>query len=157
MSQTLKELFKSPYKVFSYGHKPATEIGSGITIKIDAFYFEDETYKKLWEVSKWVNDAIREKWERDFGERKKWKTIPDNCELCRYSKNYGAVGDRYCKILEDYITGNVKYPFKERSDECPIKHQPYQCPECKKYQFEATNFCPHCGTPLDPSEEGQTP
>jgi hypothetical protein len=45
--------------------------------------------------------------------------VPKHCELCKYSKPYGAVGERYCKILEDYITGNLNPPYKERGD-CPI-------------------------------------
>ena len=42
------------------------------------------------------------------------------CEKCEYSDRYGMVGDRYCRILGVYFTGNVKPPYKERPDECPI-------------------------------------
>lgn len=50
--------------------------------------------------------------------------IPPCCELCPYSKPYGLVGDRFCKITKAYFTGNVKPPYKEKPDECPLKPLP---------------------------------
>ena len=46
--------------------------------------------------------------------------IPQSCEICPYSKPYGFIGDRFCKIKGDYFTGNIKPPYKERPDECPL-------------------------------------
>ncbi len=48
------------------------------------------------------------------------KEIPFCCAECKYGKKYGLVGDTFCKILEEYFTGNVKPPHKERPDECPL-------------------------------------
>ena len=50
--------------------------------------------------------------------------LPPCCELCPYSKPYGLVGDRFCKITNAYFTGNIKPPYKERPDECPLKPIP---------------------------------
>ncbi len=50
--------------------------------------------------------------------------LPPCCELCPYSKPYGLVGDRFCKITKAYFTGNVKPPYKERPDECPLRPIP---------------------------------
>lgn len=50
--------------------------------------------------------------------------IPKSCEVCPYSKPYGLVGDRFCKIANAYFTGNVKPPYKERPDECPLRLLP---------------------------------
>ena len=52
--------------------------------------------------------------------------IPSCCELCPYSKRYGFVGDRFCRVTKEYFTGNLNPPYKERPEECPlidIKHE----------------------------------
>lgn len=46
--------------------------------------------------------------------------IPESCTACKMGKRYGCVGDVYCKILDEYFTGNTKPPYKERPDECPL-------------------------------------
>ena len=46
--------------------------------------------------------------------------MPEACEVCPYGKKYGAVGERFCKILEAYFTGNTQPPYKERPDDCPF-------------------------------------
>lgn len=48
------------------------------------------------------------------------KEIPFSCEECPYSKPYGLVGERFCKVLCEYFTGNIEPPYKERPDECPL-------------------------------------
>jgi hypothetical protein len=48
------------------------------------------------------------------------KEIPECCELCPYSKRYGLIGDRFCKVSGNYFTGNITPPYKERPDECPL-------------------------------------
>ncbi len=63
--------------------------------------------------------------------------LPPCCELCPYSKPYGLVGDRFCKITKAYFTGNVKPPYKERPDECPLTELP------KKYDIEEEKKKPH--------------
>ena len=47
--------------------------------------------------------------------------IPECCELCPYSKRYGLVGDRFCTVTQEYFTGNITPPYKERPDECPLR------------------------------------
>ena len=42
------------------------------------------------------------------------------CETCKHSSSYGCVGDRYCRILGEYFTGNVKPPYKTAPDDCPM-------------------------------------
>jgi hypothetical protein len=46
--------------------------------------------------------------------------MPDSCRGCEYGEVYGCVGDVYCKVLRDYFTNNVKPPYKERPDQCPL-------------------------------------
>lgn len=46
--------------------------------------------------------------------------LPNSCTECQMGKRYGCVGDVYCTILKDFFTGNVKPPYKERPDECPL-------------------------------------
>lgn len=46
--------------------------------------------------------------------------MPDSCRKCEYGKVYGCVGDVHCMTLNEYFTNNVKPPYKERPDECPL-------------------------------------
>lgn len=46
--------------------------------------------------------------------------FPSNCRECKLCKPYGCVGDCYCMWLGEYFTNNVKPPYKERPDECPL-------------------------------------
>lgn len=48
------------------------------------------------------------------------KELPFSCADCPYSKRYGLVGERFCKVLREYFTGNVEPPHKERPNECPL-------------------------------------
>lgn len=48
------------------------------------------------------------------------ETLPGGCEECKMGRRYGCVGDVKCKILDTYFTGNVKPPYKERPDDCPL-------------------------------------
>ena len=50
--------------------------------------------------------------------------MPLSCTVCKFSKSYGCVGDRYCIILEEYFTGNLTPPYKERPDCCPLSEVP---------------------------------
>lgn len=79
------------------------------------------------------------------------ETMPRGCQECKLGKPYGCVGETYCKVLDDYFTGNPPYlqiPCKERPDECPLvemrssdsviisartelKAMPKNCVECK--------------------------
>ena len=58
--------------------------------------------------------------------------IPEWCELCPYSRPYGLVGDRLCTVTGSYFTGNVKSPYKERPDECPL----CKCDICELHNIE---------------------
>ena len=46
--------------------------------------------------------------------------VPKSCEQCKHSQRYGAVGDRYCRILGEYFSGDINPPYREVPDECPI-------------------------------------
>lgn len=46
--------------------------------------------------------------------------LPNSCTECKMGVRYGCVGDVKCGILNEYFTGNVKPPYKERPDECPL-------------------------------------
>lgn len=46
--------------------------------------------------------------------------IPDSCTECKLGRRYGCVGDVYCRIMDEYFTGNVKPPYKDRPDSCPL-------------------------------------
>lgn len=48
------------------------------------------------------------------------EAMPGSCAECEFGRRYGFVGDVYCRVLDDYFTGNVKPPHKERPDECPL-------------------------------------
>lgn len=48
------------------------------------------------------------------------ETMPGSCAECKFGKRYGCVGDVECKILNEYFTGNVEPPHKERPDACPL-------------------------------------
>lgn len=61
--------------------------------------------------------------------------LPGGCEECKMGNRYGCVGDVKCHILNDYFTGNVKPPYKERPDECPL----IEAPNGKK---SSDNFLP---------------
>lgn len=82
------------------------------------------------------------------------------CEECEHSKTYGAIGDRYCRILGEYFTGNVKPPYKEAPDECPmkvideLKQRIADCdPPCDQTKPESKSRYPHdmdgCGLKPD--------
>ena len=51
----------------------------------------------------------------------KLKQLPFSCTECLHRDKYGCVGDVYCKFLQDYFTGNVAPPYKERPDVCPLR------------------------------------
>lgn len=46
--------------------------------------------------------------------------MPESCNECKFGRRYGCVGDVYCQVLDEYFTGNVKPPYKDRPDECPL-------------------------------------
>ena len=48
------------------------------------------------------------------------KHMPGSCNECQFGRRYGLVGDVECRILREYFTGNVKPPYKERPNECPL-------------------------------------
>lgn len=48
------------------------------------------------------------------------ETMPGSCTECKFGERYGCVGDVECKILNEYFTGNVEPPYKERPDACPL-------------------------------------
>lgn len=48
------------------------------------------------------------------------ETMPGSCTECKFGERYGCVGDVKCKILNEYFTGNVEPPYKERPDACPL-------------------------------------
>lgn len=52
--------------------------------------------------------------------------LPGGCEECEMGDRYGCVGDVYCRILNDYFTGNVTPPCKERPDKCPLMEVPHK-------------------------------
>lgn len=100
--------------------------------------------------------------------------IPESCAECFLGKRYGFVGDVECKVLNEYFTGNVRPPHKERPDECPLvalpekrgawevvfHFAPYQ--RCNACGFEMPmtagegvseiklyRYCPDCGARMD--------
>lgn len=56
----------------------------------------------------------------------KIEAMPGSCTECKFGERYGLVGDVKCKILGDYFTGNVRPPYKERPDACPLVEFPKQ-------------------------------
>ena len=48
------------------------------------------------------------------------EAMPGSCTECEFGKRYGFVGDVKCRILNEYFTGNVEPPYKERPDACPL-------------------------------------
>lgn len=48
------------------------------------------------------------------------ESMPGSCAECILGKKYGCVGDVKCKVLEEYFTGNVEPPHKQRPDACPL-------------------------------------
>lgn len=70
--------------------------------------------------------AVKEILEREVepGKRVYAKTtmeaMPGSCNECAFGRRYGCVGDVECRILGEYFTGNVRPPYKERPDECPL-------------------------------------
>lgn len=48
------------------------------------------------------------------------KEMPTSCATCGMGRRYGCVGDVYCRLLDEYFTGNTRPPHKERPDECPL-------------------------------------
>lgn len=46
--------------------------------------------------------------------------MPGSCTECFLGERYGYVGDVKCLALREYFTGNVRPPYKERPDECPL-------------------------------------
>ena len=100
--------------------------------------------------------------------------IPRSCNECFLGERYGCVGDVKCKALDEYFTGNVKPPYKERPDECPLaelpeRHgawklidhfAPYQaCSACgfvmpiaageNVREIRLYRYCPNCGARMD--------
>ena len=79
-------------------------------------------------------------------------SIPNSCTECKMGKRYGAVGDVKCTILNEYFTGNVNPPYKERPDECPLVDMgdfkfPSTCGECNfigHYKDGPYRRNPHC-------------
>lgn len=49
------------------------------------------------------------------------RELPYSCTECKMGERYGCVGDVKCKVLDEYFTNNVKPPYKERPDECPLR------------------------------------
>ena len=100
--------------------------------------------------------------------------IPKSCTECFLGKRYGCVGDVECKVLGEYFTGNVKPPYKDRPDQCPlseipVRHgtwkvvfhfAPYQkCSSCgfempmtageNTAEIRLYQYCPDCGARMD--------
>lgn len=104
--------------------------------------------------------------------------IPGSCTECFLGERYGYVGDVKCLALREYFTGNVRPPYKERPDECPLielreKRGQWQgegdgyadgkivldiwmCSECGYTIDDGTddpellpNFCPNCGAKME--------
>lgn len=48
-------------------------------------------------------------------------TMPGSCTECKLGERYGCVGDVKCRVLNDYFTGNVEPPYKERPEACPLR------------------------------------
>lgn len=67
--------------------------------------------------------------------------IPPCCELCPYSRPYGLVGDRLCKVTGVYFTGNVKPPYKEKPNECPLKPLPTKIEVFRDDWSDGYNAC----------------
>ena len=59
--------------------------------------------------------------------------LPGGCEECEMGDRYGCVGDVYCRILNDYFTGNVTPPCKERPDKCPLMEVPHKSSSLPTY------------------------
>ena len=104
----------------------------------------------------------------------KEEDMPGSCVECFLGERYGCVGDVKCKALNEYFTNNVRPPYKERPDECPMtvlpeKHgtwqmtehfAPYQkCSECgyempmvageSEIAIRLFCYCPSCGARMD--------
>lgn len=76
-------------------------------------------------------------------------TMPGSCTECKFGERYGYVGDVKCRVLNDYFTGNVKPPYKERPDACPLREMddPAEPPTIKWLSWEnaeewGTIYCP---------------
>lgn len=128
--------------------------------------------------------AVSRKWGGNSAKKEKVKLfiraedMPGSCSECFLGERYGCVGDVECHALREYFTGNVKPPYKERPDECPLtelteKHGHWQgkgdecangeiaydvceCSECGHAIDDVTddmaqllNFCPNCGARMD--------
>lgn len=67
------------------------------------------------------------------------KEMPNSCTECPMGKRYGHVGDVFCNVLKDYFTGNVRPPYKERPDECPLIEIEYE--ELLEYKWKYEELC----------------
>lgn len=77
------------------------------------------------------------------------EAMPGSCNECAFGRRYGCVGDVECRILREYFTGNVKPPYKERPDICPLREidDPVEPPAIKWLSWEnaeewGTIYCP---------------
>lgn len=100
--------------------------------------------------------------------------MPGSCNECFFGERYGCVGDVECHALREYFTGNVKPPYKERPDECPLLEltekrgvwetvfhfSPFQrCSVCgfempmtaseSMAEIRMYRYCPDCGARMD--------
>lgn len=94
--------------------------------------------------------------------------MPGSCAECFLGKRYGCVGDVECKALNEYFTNNVRPPYKERPDECPLialqerhgqwvnyagYHHCSVCAAPAPYNGAGeevlSDHCPNCGAKMD--------
>ena len=114
---TLKDLLKPPYEYCEIEHGGAIYAKDG---KIIAEMFGEN--RNI--LGKFIADALNEKWEREYGKRKKWRGL-------------------YIKSSARYIEGAL---FLEAII-CPA------CDRQLNATHEIYAYCPNCGERLDAPEE----